>query len=535
MSPEAQRCYAPDGQASTAAMPPAAAGAPAGPASPLLNLHDRTQFELKLRYAPSTEQKRARYRIETYLFVPRSFGLTPHTYGPDRFYADLHTWSRFSLPPLSFPELLEAANANSPLRRLEVLLRNFVPWSPARTAEVSRELRLVGCASGVALRRALGPLLRQSTAAAAAEHAVGECRKACAGVRGLLLALRACAPVLAEEPALRAACQSVQDHLQSSLEDQLTLLLDRLDRPDRSDPSDRLAGPRQGAAPPQVGAARSAIAALLVQAASWRLGRPEVSPNEDEGFFHRRSLRKKYMSSALFLENHKSPERKRTHVVSGLAAAVAMLFAAWAATLAQRLYDLESVAFTLTVVGSYVIKDRIKEWVKSYGLRKAKAWPWDYNLALSDPHSGQLAATGRETFGFAQAETLPDEIRDERAAHSLANGTHDLEGDVILRYAKEITLRTAPYAAFHGVHEVIRFNVARFLERTDDPVRTLRWFDVEQHTVTRVQCPRLYHLHVVTVWQELTGARAKRLESVRLVLDKTGIRRLLRRDSSAAP
>ena len=139
-------------------------------ASPLLNLHDRTQFELKLRYAPPTEQKRARYRIETYLFVPRSFGLTPHTYGPDRFYSDLHTWSRFSLPPLSFSELLRAANANSPLTRLEVLLRNPAPWASPRPAEVSRELRLVGCASGVALRRALGPLLRHRTAAAAPEH-----------------------------------------------------------------------------------------------------------------------------------------------------------------------------------------------------------------------------------------------------------------------------------------------------------------------------------------------------------------------------
>ena len=524
MSNEAQRCYAPDGQASAAGMQgPVAARAPSSFSAPLLNLHDRTQFELKVRYVPAAGRKRTRYRIETYLFVPKSFGLAAHTYGPDKFYGDLHTWSRFNLPPIGFPELLNASNVTSPLARLETLLRLPQPLAGSRAQEAGRELRLVGCAASVAVRRTMARLAQDHARDLdGAERIMREARAVCAGVRSLLLALRACAPRLAEVSALRAVCNSVQEHLQSSLEDQLTFMLDQVDR--------RAA--EEGLAQ---GAVRSELAALLIQAASWRLGTPEASPNDDETFFHRRSLRKKYMFSALFLEHHKTPERRRTHVLSGFAAAVAMLFAAWAATVAQRLYDLDSTAFTLTVVGSYVIKDRIKEWVKTYCLRKAKAWPWDYNVELRDPHTGRTAGTCRETFGFAQPHRLPTEVRDERAAHDLAGGIQDLDGEVVLRYAKEVSLRAMPQDPFHGVHEVIRFNVARFLDRTDDPIRTLRWFDAEQHAVTRVQCPRIYHVHVVVVLQPLNGAATRRVESVRLVLDKTGIRRLLRPEQSNAP
>ena len=485
------------------------------PPSPLLNLHDRTQFELKVRYLPSAAAKRTRYRVETYLFVPKSFGLAAPTYGPDKFYGDLHTWSRFNLRPVGFAELLNAANATSPLTRLERLLRQSLPLKGAHALQISRELRLIGCAASVAVRRCMARLTQHQGQLAEPQQIVQESRQLGAGVRTLLLALRACEPQLAEGPALRMACHSVQEHLQACLEHQLTVYLDQVDR------QLEVLGPSyQGV--------RTTLAALLVQAASWRVGAPEASPNDDETFFHRRSLLKKYMFSAVFLENQKIPERRRAHVFSGIAAAVAMLFAAWAATLAQRFYDLDSTAFTLTVVGSYVIKDRIKEWVKTFCLGKSKAWPWDYNVALKDPHTGRLAGTCREGFGFAPPQNLPPRVRDARAALDLVNCTHDPHGEVVLRYAKEVCLHATPEDPYHGVHEVIRFNIARFLDRTDDPVRTLRWFDIAQHAVKRVQCPRIYHVHVVVVLQQRNKPATRRVESVRLVLDKTGIRRLLR-------
>jgi hypothetical protein len=55
--------------------------------------HDRYQVELKLDYQLD-RGKETHYRISTYIFVPRSLGITEKSYPKDELYRDIKNYIR---------------------------------------------------------------------------------------------------------------------------------------------------------------------------------------------------------------------------------------------------------------------------------------------------------------------------------------------------------------------------------------------------------------------------------------------------------
>ena len=68
--------------------------------------HDSQQFEVKLDYSIDPEKKQNQYRIEAYLFIPRSLGINRETYSTKHFFRDIQSYIRFKTPQISIPDLL---------------------------------------------------------------------------------------------------------------------------------------------------------------------------------------------------------------------------------------------------------------------------------------------------------------------------------------------------------------------------------------------------------------------------------------------
>ena len=82
--------------------------------------HDRYQIELKLDYELG-KGKKTHYRISTYLFFPKSLGVTEDSYPKDEFYRNAKNYIRIKTPILNLRDLLESDT--SPLSDIEQIVR----------------------------------------------------------------------------------------------------------------------------------------------------------------------------------------------------------------------------------------------------------------------------------------------------------------------------------------------------------------------------------------------------------------------------
>ena len=497
-----------------------------------IGVHDANQFEVKLDYAIDPAREQSRYRIEAYFFVPSSLGINPQTYSREQFYTDIQAYIRFKTPSVSLVSLCDPNNVESPLWRIQMLLPSGGRSRDSGTLErLSYELRLLACLIRAQVRdRALAAclLLRELPATLPRRaHGLRAFSHACASlVDELSITLRACRDLrprfMASQlpPWLREVYEYVDEYLSVACEAQLTMILDAVDQAPEATSSLR--------------SSRQRLVELLSREQGSRQPGSDVSayvpPQGDESHLYRRGLLKKFIMSVLFLEVSKQREDRAVDFAAAMAAGIAMLFASIAAMATQRRYALNSWPFVGALVASYVLKDRLKDWTKRYFAARLTQHLWDYNVRIEDPHTRRTLGRCREAFSHLSSAQVPADVLQCRFAQALSTLEKDLKREKVLRYEKDVYLlgRTigSLYGRLHEINDIIRFNIATFLTRTDDPVRSLRFYDPSSDSVRAVDCPKVYHLNVVFVLRADDGGEPRHIERVRVVLDKRGIRRI---------
>ncbi len=121
---------------------------------------------------------------------------------------------------------------------------------------------------------------------------------------------------------------------------------------------------------------------------------------------------KKYVASILFLDTEVKTEwLLLQQVFLGLAAAAAMAFATAAAFISQTVYGSLTLPFFVTLVVSYIFKDRIKDLLRYHLSRKMTRFLFDHKTRVRDV-AGKIVGVCRESFGFVKASKLPAEVRE---------------------------------------------------------------------------------------------------------------------------
>lgn len=492
-----------------------------------ISIHDDNQFEVKLDYAIDPNVTRCRYEVETYFFVPRSLGIAPYNYTREQFYSDVQAYIRFKTPEVSFRELVNSDNDQSPLVRIAQLA---TPNGADRREALSREIRLFGCLVRTNMRDATAFILGKMEALAdkverrsvLADDLRAEIASHLAEVDAVTTQFRGLRAdfIGANSPGWqRELFEYCDEFVSLAVERHLTLLIATLVRLETLRPA--------------LAEQDAALKACVVQEQQHRrnAGYSAVIRHDgtNDSFVHRQSALKKFMSSVLFLDIRREAEgRGIAHIFAGVAAGVAMLFSTIAAIWSQEVYGLNSFPFVMALVVSYVFKDRIKEWLRTYFSAKLGTWLYDYNLTIKDPIKGIVVGHCREAFAYLGDDEIPEQVL--RLRHHDARGVLEPESkqEVVMKYTKEVTLQGRRIANFHGrlhdINDIIRFNVSNLLVRMDDPTREIRVYDDALGQLRTVTCPKAYHLNVVLRWRAAGGTYT--LERFRVILNKNGIRRL---------
>ena len=99
----------------------------------------------------------------------------------------------------------------------------------------------------------------------------------------------------------------------------------------------------------------------------------------------------------------------------------------------------------------------------------------------------------------------------------------------VLYYKKSVSIQQKPQTErFYGFNIFFRFDIHHFLTKAEDPFQTYLSLDEKTLQFIKVLLPRVYHLNIIMNSRMYLpdGTPKEELIKYRLVLDKTGIKRI---------
>jgi hypothetical protein len=264
--------------------------------------------------------------------------------------------------------------------------------------------------------------------------------------------------------------------------------------------------------------------------------RSVISPTGDnEEYMHRFGFLKKFCMNILFLSARRNQQKRQgaEEVLFALAAGVAMAFATSVALWAQVRFTQASLNFFLIMVVGYMMKDRIKEGMRRIFSQVASRHLYDRTARIVDPVTGKCLGTCEEKVDYGRAVRVPAEVAALRSRDDFITVSQGELTETVLRYQKQVVLdvellpRTE--RGLTGITDIIRLNVERFLRDMDEPEYALEYVDLEDFSVGHVRGAKSYQVDMAFRFiVHEAGQERVSLQLVRLVLDRNGIKRMLR-------
>lgn len=491
-----------------------------------LDVHDRKQFEIKLEYQPSGADDETRYLVETYVFLPSSLNIDAETYPRASFYADIHNYVRFKTPVMSLEEVL--FSERSPLKWMEKVLHTGL----AGERELVYHAKLLSCVFRGALRRFARDVEEHCECAGRMAPEGGcarletDARATIASVQQVLERFRAWVRAVNAhglKDKTRAALRLVDEYLSLTVEQFF-----------RKAVADIAEQPRAGFTLEM----RRVLMEEVVREEHYRREhqlRSVISPTGDnEEYLHRFGFLKKFCMNILFLSARRDQKRQGwEEVLFALAAGVAMSFASAVAFWAQVRFTQASLNFFLIMIVGYMMKDRIKEGMRRIFSQVASRHLYDRTARIVEPVTGRSLGACQEKVDYGRAVRVPAEVAALRGRDDLITASQGELAETVLRYQKQVVLdvdllpRTE--RGVEGITDIIRLNVGRFLRDMDEPEYALEYVDLEDFSVERVRGSKSYQVDLAFrfIVQE-AGQERVSLQLVRLVMDRNGIKRMLR-------
>ncbi|WP_093517666.1 hypothetical protein [Stigmatella erecta] len=491
-----------------------------------LEVHDRKQFEIKLEYQPSGADDETRYLVEMFLFLPSSLNIDAETYRRPDFYGDIHNYVRFMTPVMSLEELL--SSEGSPLARLETWLQTGL----ATEAEVVYQTKLLCCIFRGALRR-FAKGVESRCEKDATKMGEAECTvlhqhtlESQAAVGRLLSRFREWLKGTARVPLqekTRVALRLVDEYMSLTVEQYF-----------RKAVADMDTLPRSGVYIEP----RRALMTTVISEEQYRKDnqlRSVLSPTGDnEEYMHRIGFLKKFCMNILFLSARRRQKRQGWEEgLFAVAAGLAMAFATSVAFWAQLRYTQVSLNFFLIAVVGYMVKDRIKEGLRRIFSEVASMHLYDRTAEIVDPVTKKRLGVCEEKVDYGRAVKVPEAIAELRRQDDFIIAAQGELAETVIRYQKEILLDAdllpRTQRGLTGVTDIIRFNVERFLRDMDDPELALEYVDLDNFSVGRVRGAKSYQVDMAFRFTTDEADQEKvSVQLVRLVLDRNGIKRMLR-------
>ncbi len=502
-----------------------------------LDIHDRKQFEIKLEYQPSGTDPKSKYLVETFIFLPASLNIDQETYPRHDFYTDIHNYLRLKTPVLSLREML--SSEQSPLVRLEQWLASGRPF-PEAESELIYQAKLLSCIFRGALRRfgnfvdeRCDLLVRDPLQLPVVAPLESSTKEAVETVTEVMARFRAWSTQIQSRTLherTRASLRLVDEYLSLTVEQFFRKAVADMEQLPRSGIYIDL---------------RKNLMAAVVREEGYRKEhklRSVISPTGDnEEYMHRIGFLKKFCMNILFLSAQRESTRQNwEEVLFAMAAGLSMTFATVVAFWAQTRFLQNSLNFFTILIIGYMLKDRIKEGLRRIFKDYASRHLFDRATSILDPVTKDEIGICKEKVDYGKAARVPEDISRLRRTDDFVTVSQGELSETVIRYQKEIVLNSnlLPHmkGGITGVTDIVRLNVDRLLRDMDNPEYALEYVDLEDFSVGRVKASKSYQVDLAFRFHVDDGdTQRMSLRLVRLVLDRNGIKRMIRFEPAVPP
>ncbi len=488
--------------------------------------HDRYQIELKLDYELGKGEK-THYRISTYLFFPKSLGITEESYPKSEFYREVKNYIRIKTPILSLRDFIESDI--SPLSDVQKIVRKANWYQEDESNErLIHALKLFGAMFKSTLREHLNLVdkriqnaLTKTKVHTLVENLIQEfidqSKQISFRYRSFYAELNL--PIVKEDVFL--AYTLVDEYISLLIEESATELFQIVSQHfKKSSKSKSLDDLNQIVEMERSHRQTHGYGSIL-------------KPGEvNEVYAFRASVLKKYVSSILHLSTDAQQEGQgMEQFLMAIAAGISMIFATIVAFYFQSVYGNFTFPVFVALVIGYMFKDRIKEAGRALLADKLHAFLYDRRINIKTLDGKYKLAVLREKISFISENDLPQQVRTARHKDPFADLDNEGMGETIICHTKDIVLDADLFPkAFkglpkvNGLNDIIRYNIQPYLRKMADPVEEQLLLENEE--LKTVHTHKVYHVNVVSRYKSISPRIEILYKRMRLVLTRQGIKRI---------
>ncbi len=492
-----------------------------------VHIRDKYQFELKSEYLPVQTKGEPSYTTELYLFIPASLQVNKDTYTKNQFYRDQTSLIRYKTPLISLDRLL-SEETESPLQTLKKQLNEMDPSQGFR--EELYELKLFANVVRSRIRDRVVHVIEQLSLADNRLHYQLLHTKILHfldKVKGVRVAKKELEREILSHPnyhPLKKDWENIDEFISVTIQHYLTVLLDAVRKSKEKIFQE----------------ADTLLAKLIIEEDIYRREKQystifsSSNPEMTSKAIWRLGELNKYVFEVLFL-NIKRNEPKARFQELGAMVAAGLAMGVYAGLLAWQGSPLviNSATFIVLSVILYILKDRLKEGMKSLSTHLASRLYPDYTTDIRLPDSEKAIGKVSEFSSFLDRnQVAPDilKLRDRLAKDELED-VRLLEK--ILYFRKDVEI--FPEAVkrdrrLRRVNDLFRFNLSQFLIKASNAEEDYPYLNPMTGELEILSCSKIYQIHLILKKTYLTRARKKRIDvdTFRLTVDKEGIRRIER-------
>lgn len=489
-----------------------------------VHIRDRWQFSLKSEFFPQNGKKASLYTQEFYLFIPNSLQINKQTYSKESFYLDQTNLIRYKTPEFTFSLLLDASNTRSPLTKIFNLLE--LSDDSTNRAALSEELKLLANVVRSTMRyqvkfliSSIGPKQYTIYSIDLAAQLLELCQNIKKFRERYALAQQKCLDNW-HDPLFYRQMLYIDEFLSYSISHYLTGLLENIRLTGRED----LSG--VDAAITEVLLNEKQLSDLLVNNGNKSPGNNE----EGENVLYRYGLLNKFVLDALHLRTNRfSLDQRYQHWIAGTSAGIAMTIYFTLFIWLGTVFVINSEPFVLLTVVCYILKDRIKDWLRNFSYLHASRWFPDYTTVIKSHDEDMNVGVIKESFSFIDPPQLSNDLNIMRNAefHSVLETVPRPEN--VLFYKRVVEINPLSSMTYHsGVNVIFRFNIHHFLRKAADPSETHLTIDPHTKKLISIRLPKVYHLNLIIRSTSIENNLPPRVElkKLKIVIDKNGIKRI---------
>lgn len=498
-----------------------------------IHVRDKWQFELKSEFTPIPTQTESKFTQEFYIFIPNSLQINDQTYPKARFYEDQTNLIRYKTPNFSFSQLNNLENLNSPLTRLRQHTKKDLDIGDKPSLE--RELKLFANIFRSSLRDEAHQIVEalkvsNSSAITIIQNSIRELISQVQHTLEIYGQVKTRMLHIWTDPHAVKLFGYVRDYISIAINHSFSAVLESVRH-------------LHDKAFQEID---ETLCAILIEEKKYR-EQKHLEPlnlhseaSRNESILYQSGLLNKFFLDVLLLNTSRAAiDQKYRNLIGGIAAAVAMLVYILLFIWQGAVFVINSEPFILFTVIIYVLKDRLKDELKTLSFNQAFKWFSDYKTEIIAPSGRFVVGELKESFSFIDESNVPKAITEMRSREFHTYLETIKRPERVIYYKKGVaifrSLSHKPLPRLHALNIIFRYDIHRFLAKASDPHEPHVSLDSETLELSHMELPKIYHINIIlkNTLAHPSGDQRVELKKFRLVIDKDGIKRVENLASSA--